>query len=182
MYDKIFNEVQKLLLFDDESIQYKECILSLFKKYEIKYHNYILKYFLFIYNDLQLLTKILKINISLYEQIKNINPMFEINYNDIITDKNIKIIQSKINNNKSDIINILYYLNDKYLEKILNNDKITCKIFIYKSSYKFCKYIQSYNTFINNIDDKNIYTYLYILDKNNIFTKLNDLQKKKNFM
>lgn len=175
MEKNIFIDVQKLLLLDPEENTFDNAVLHIFEKYNIKYHNHILKYFLFIYNNFNLLQKLLELNISLLQYIQDINPIFEMNYNLIINKNNISIIQKNIS--QIYIIDILYYLSDRNLKMIFTKDKYIFPLFFDKHNFKFFKYIQNINSFIRLIKNYNINNYLFIMNKNNFFQKLDESQK-----
>lgn len=176
MENLIFNDINKLLLFDQEETKFNDSVINLFKIYKRKYHEYILQYFLFIYDNYFISKQILEINILLLHRFKEQNFQFYIDYNEIINDKNIQYVQNNIN--KFYIKDILYYLNNKNLDKILVKDKITLKLFKNEYSHTFFKYLKNIDNLIANINNFNINIYLKILYKNNCFTTFNQNQKK----
>lgn len=158
-------------------------IVSLFKRYPIKYHKLILSFLLFIYNNCDLLERILKINIGLLSIFKSKTDLFYPNISNLITKKNIKIIKQQIYKNNEDFIFILNDLSEETKSKILNEDKLIIKILNFKNycgSKNIFKYVKDIDNIIHNINNNNIQRVLdtlFVSCNHHITTTLKQKQK-----
>lgn len=155
-----------------------EFIVSLFRKYPVKYHEFMLSFLLFIYNDHDLLQEILKINIRLLPIFKQKNNCFYPDYSRLLSPQNIKIIQKNILLKNSDFIYILHELSEENQLKILTKDKYIIKLLQFNCCSIFLKYLENKNFIINNIQNKNIFLILQnIFDNEKYYLNLNEKQK-----
>lgn len=157
----------------------EDFIVSLFEKYSYKYHELMLSFLLFIYDNCDLLQKILKVNIELLSIFKLKNSSFYPDYSLLLTTRNIKIIKRKILENDYDFIYILHELSEENQLKILDNDKYVFKISVLNNCSMFVKYLKNHDYLINNIKNDNIRFFLKLLFEDKNSNKLNEKQKNR---
>lgn len=163
-FEKEFLNKFTVELLEYDLQENNDFIVSLFKKHSSKYHKLILEFLLFIYNDSNLLERILQINIELLSYFKFKNDNFYPHYNELLSQANIKIIQKQILKENKDFIFILYELSEENKSKILVNDKLVLKVLNFNNHEVYLKYVTNIDNIINNITYYNIQHLL-----NNIF-------------
>lgn len=175
--DKKKNQFLNTILSQSRSDDF---ILCLFEEYPSKDHKMMLSFLLFIYDNCELLENILRVNIDLLTIFKSKNSSFYPNYSELLTKKNIKIIQKKILQNNYDYVYILHELSEENQLKILDNDKYVLKILPLNNCSRFFKYLKNIDYLINNIKNDNIRVFLKLLfqDKNH-YDNLNEKQKNR---
>lgn len=187
----LFNNINQINKFTTQLLQNDlqendNFILNLFEKYPMKYHRQILSFLLFIYNNSNLLERILKINIGLLSIFKSKTETFYPNYSNLMTPNNIKIIKKEILRNNEDFIFIVNELSEENKSKILNEDKIVIKILNhtnYCDSKNIFKYVKNIDKIIKNINNYNIQNLLNTLfASSNHDIAINLKQKQKNVL